>query len=379
VMLSALAAAPATTATDTLPLRTVVAHDWLISYHGSERVVEELLSMFSPTPRLLTTLVEKSALPKTLSHAEPSFLQLMRPLRRHHGWLLPAMPLSWRMRRSITDVDLIVSSSHACAKAVRGDAGIPHLCYCHTPMRYAWDFDAESSRFPRPVRGVARIAMSGFRRWDQETASHVTQFVANSNAVARRIEDAYHRDAVVVHPPVRTDFFMPSDRKDDFFLWVGRLAGYKRPDLVMDAFARLPYRLIVVGDGPLRARLESRATANVSFVGAVDLFELRRLYAEALALVFPVEEDFGIAMAEAQASGTPVVALSRGGALDIVTPGVTGIFVSEQDVRSVVDAVEEVARTTWSSSRIAASAQRFSPLRFRSGVRAVVSTLVQGS
>jgi glycosyltransferase involved in cell wall biosynthesis len=346
-------------------LRVTIAHEWLVRYAGSERVVAELLRVF-PGARLLTTVVARNAVPNALRAAEPSFLQAIPGATRHHEWLLPLMPLAWRLRAPVRDADLVISSSHACAKAVRAAPGTPHLCYCHTPMRYAWDFEAERERFPRALRPLARPGMAWFRRWDRSTARRVTRFVANSSAVARRIESSYGRPARVVHPPVRTDFFTPGGQREDFFLYVGRFVGYKRPDLVVDAFAGLPeLRLVMVGEGPLEPALRARATPNVSFRGTPDDEELRSLYRSARALVYPVDEDFGIAMAEAQACGTPVVGLASGGALDILVPGRTGWLLGEQSVEKLRAAVRRAAAEELDSGVIAENARRFSAARFR--------------
>jgi glycosyltransferase involved in cell wall biosynthesis len=346
-------------------LRVAIAHEWLVRYAGSERCVAEMLGAF-PGAELLTTVLEPSAVPAGLRAARPSLLQRVPGARRHHEWFLPLMPLAWRLRRPVRDVDLVISSSHACAKAVRAEPGIPHLCYCHTPMRYAWDFDAERDRFPRAVRPLARGLMRWFRHWDRETAQRVTRFVANSSAVAERIRESFGREADVIHPPVRTDFFTPGGEREDFFLYVGRFVGYKRPELVVDAFAGLPeHRLVMVGEGPLAAALAARATPNVSFPGTLGDGELRELYRSARALVFPADEDFGIAMAEAQACGTPVVGLAAGGALDIVEPGRTGWLLREQSVEEVRAIVRRAAVEELDRDEIARSAERFSAERFR--------------
>jgi glycosyltransferase involved in cell wall biosynthesis len=328
-----------------------------------------MLEVFPGAP-LLTTIVEPSALPPALRTARPSLLQALPGASSHHEWLLPLMPLAWRLRGAVRDVDLVISSSHACAKAVRVDQGIPHLCYCHTPMRYAWDFEAERERFPRVARPIARIGMRWFRRWDRETARRVTVFAANSTAVARRIERSFGRSARVIHPPVQTDLFTPGGEREDFFLYVGRLVGYKRPDLVVESFAGLPdHRLMVVGEGPLGATLAARATRNVTFLGPVDDERLRDLYRSARAVVYPAEEDFGIAMAEAQACGTPVIGLAAGGALDIVEPNVTGWLLRDQSVEDVRAAVRVAAREELDYAQIARLTQRFSAPRFRREIR----------
>jgi glycosyltransferase involved in cell wall biosynthesis len=352
--------------------RVAIAHDWLVSYAGSERCVAELLTAF-PDAGLLTTIVDPKAVPEPLAAAQPSLLQHVPGAARHHEWLVPLMPAAWRLRRPLDSVDAVISSSHACAKAVRVADGIPHVCYCHTPMRYAWDFESERSRFPAAIRPFARAGMSWFRRWDRGTARRVTAFVANSSAVAERVRSAYGRDAAVVHPPVRTEFFTPNGASErDHFLFVGRLVGYKRPELAIGAIAELPYRLVIVGEGSARAELERQAPPNVDFVGSVDDAALRDLYRSAIALVHTGVEDFGIAMAEAQAAGTPVVARRAGGALDIVEDGVTGRLVDAEDADAWRDALRRVAETDFDRDAIAASAQRFAAARFRRQMQDIV-------
>jgi glycosyltransferase involved in cell wall biosynthesis len=356
-------------------MRLAVAHDWLVGYAGSERVVEEILRAY-PDAQLLTTVVEPEALPPSLRRARPSFLQSVPTAARHHEWLLPAMPLAWALRRPVTGVEAVVSSSHACAKAVRVAAGIPHLCYCHTPMRYAWDFASEKQRFPPLTRPMARLLMAWFRRWDRATADRVDVFVANSNAVAGRIHRFYGRPARVIYPPVRTDEFTPGGERTDTFLYVGRLTGYKRPDLVVDAFSGLREQLVVVGEGQLGERLRARAASNVTFLGAVDQATLLSLYRSTRAFVFPVDEDFGIAMAEAQACGTPVIGLDRGGARDIVADGITGWLIDRPTVEHIRDAVRRAVSEELDYAEIRRRAERFSGARFREEITEAVAELV---
>jgi glycosyltransferase involved in cell wall biosynthesis len=356
-------------------MRVAVAHEWLVRYAGSERCVTEMLVAF-PGAHLMTTVIEPSVLPRALRAAKPSFLQRVPGARRHHEWFLPLMPLAWRLTKPPPGVDAVISSSHACAKAVETSPRTPHLCYCHTPMRYAWNFDAEQGRFPAVLRPLARASMGWFRAWDRRAAQRVDRFVANSSAVAGRIQSFYGRSAQVIHPPVRTDFFTPDGERGADFLFVGRLVSYKRADLVVEAFAELPYRLLVVGEGQLSSRLRATATPNVRFLGEVEEAELRDLYRSARALVFPGEEDFGIVMAEAQACGTPVVALSAGGALDIVEPEMTGWLVGHPTVKELRSAVRRAATEELDATVIRRSAERFSGARFRAELRAAVEDLV---
>ena len=360
-------------------LTIAIAHEWLVRYAGSERVAEQIAAEF-PGSRLLTTVIDPAQVPASLRDAEPSLLRRIPGAERHHELLVPLMPLAWRLREPVSGVDAVVSSSHACAKAVRRAPGIPHLCYCHTPMRYAWDFGSEERRFPAAIRPVARAGMTWFRRWDRASAANVTVFVANSSAVAERVRRSYGREAAVIHPPVRTEFFTPgATRLSDRFLYVGRLTGYKQADLVVEAFAGLDAELVVVGEGPQRRSLEERAGRNVQFAGTVDDERLRDLYRSSTALVYPAEEDFGIVMAEAQACGTPVIAYRRGGAADIVADGVTGALVDRQAVEELREAIERVASEAFDPGAIRARAERFSTVRFRREIRTAIEEMVAGA
>lgn len=357
------------------PTRIAVAHEWLVRYAGSERVVEQILMAF-PGSALHTTIALPDELPEALRGARTSFLQRIPGATRHHEWLLPLMPLAWRTVPPIDGVDALVTSSHACARAVRAAPGIPHLCYCHTPMRYAWDFEAEKNRFPVAIRGAARRGMGAVRRWDRATAQRVTRFVANSSAVADRIRRFYGRSAQVIHPPVDTDFFTPGDTPRDGFLYVGRLVGYKRAELAVEAFRGLPFRLTVIGEGSMGPALRRDAPANVRFLSSVSPDELRAEYRSAQALVFPADEDFGIAMAEAHACGTPVIGLASGGALDIVRPGETGWLAEAPDLRSIRSLVRTAAAAELDAAAIRASTDRFSAAAFRRNIAAAVDELL---
>ncbi|MGZ8692788.1 MAG: glycosyltransferase [Gaiellaceae bacterium] len=356
-------------------MRVAIAHDWLVRYAGSERCVEQMLAEF-PGARLLTSVFDRDALPAGFAQAEPSFLQRVPGATRRHELLLPLMPAAWRLREPVRDVDVVVSSSHACAMAVRFEGAIPHVCYCHTPMRYAWDFTSEAARFPRLIRRVARPVMAGYRNWDRATSRRVTTFVANSSAVAGRIEAAYGRQAEVIHPPVLTEFFTPGGERGDEYLYVGRLVSYKRADLVVEAFRGLPYRLLVVGEGHLERSLRASAPDNVTFLGTVSDDRLRELYRSARALVFPANEDFGIAMAEAQACGTPVIGLAQGGALDIVAHGRTGWLLDDATVDDLRRMIRRTAEERLDAAAIASEAQRFSAARFRAAFRELVDNAV---
>ena len=355
-------------ATATQNARVTIAHDWLCTYAGAERCVEEIVSVF-PRARILTTVMDPSYIPAELRNARPSFLQLIPGATRHYPWLLPLMPMAWQRRKDVGEVDLVVSSSSACAIAVPVPQGVPHLCYCHYPLRYAWNFDGEKARLPGPLRPAASYWMSYLRRWDRARADGVTRFLAPSTMIANRIARYYGRHAAVVPPPVRTDLFTPGGERGEDFLFVGRLVPYKRADLAIQAFEGLPHRLIIAGGGTDERRLRAMAGPNVTFLGEIhDPARLRELYRSARALVHPAEEGFGINMAEAQACGTPVITLANGGGADIVEHGVTGWVLKHPEIRELRAAIELAAATALDPEDLRRSAERFSPEAFRRSI-----------
>jgi glycosyltransferase involved in cell wall biosynthesis len=359
------------------PPSLAIAHDWMVEYAGSERCVRELLTLF-PSARVLTTVMNRDALPSDLRRSESSWLQRVPLTTTHHEWFLPLMLLTWSLRRPLEGVDAVVSSSHACAKGIRLAPGIPHICYCHTPMRYAWNYEAERERFASPVRPLVRLGTAALRTWDASTARNVDRFVANSSAVAARIRKAYDRVADVVFPPVDTDFYQPGGERENFFLFVGRLVSYKRPDIAVEAFRTIRAPLYVVGHGQLESRLRRMAPANVSFLGSVSDLQLRSLYQRARALIHPGEEDFGIAMAEAQATGTPVIGSSFGGARDIVRDGETGWLLGEPTVAALEDAITRAQREPLDVSAIRRNSVRFSREVFRRRMAAIIAETIDG-
>jgi glycosyltransferase involved in cell wall biosynthesis len=283
----------------------------------------------------------------------------------------------------LTGYDLVISSSHAVAKGVIVSPDALHVSYVHSPMRYAWDLQFTYLREERltGLRGVAlRWLLHRLRLWDHRSAAGVDRFVANSRFIARRILKAYRREAVVIYPPVDTDFFCPGGAREDYYVAVSRLIGYKRVDLLVDAFARLPnLRLVVVGDGPQLARLKSAAPANVSFTGFLPADAVRDRVRRARAFLFAAIEDFGMAPVEAMACGTPVIALRRGGAAESVaglkSEEPTGVFFEEQSVDAVVDAIRtfEDHRERIPAAACRKRAEGYSTARFRKEFKDLVA------
>jgi len=319
-----------------------------------------------------------------------SFLQHLPRAHSAFRLLLPLFPRAIESL-DVSTYDLVISSSHAVAKGVRTHRGQLHVCYCYTPMRYAWDLQDQYLRrigFDRGLHGfLAKRALARLRRWDRATSGRVDDFIAISQHIADRIRRCYGRDSTVIYPPVAID--APPDSSSmtaarSVYVTVSQLVPYKRVDLIVEAFKQLPDRtLVVIGEGPERARIEAIAPANVCMLGALSESERDRWLREARAFVFAAEEDFGIAPVEAQAFGVPVIAFARGGALEIVA-GLddavpTGVFFSDQTAEAIARAVREFERNEGRIRPQACrdNARRFAPARFRQELRTFIDARVQ--
>ncbi|HZD06463.1 MAG TPA: glycosyltransferase, partial [Longimicrobiales bacterium] len=348
-----------------------------------ERVLEALLELFPDAA--VHTLVHRAGSVSPAIEARKihtSFLQRLPWGVHHYRHYLPLLPRAVESL-NVTGSDLVVSTSHAVAKGVRPGAA-PHLCYCHTPMRWAWDQHDEyfgPGRASLPVRIAARAVMPGLRRWDVRTAARVHRFVANSAHVRERIGRVYGRAASVVHPPVDVDRFRPAPRREDFYLVVSALVAYKRVDRAVDACTRLGRRLVVVGDGPGLGGLQARAGPSVIFAGRVPDPEVARLMGRCRALLLPGVEDFGIAVVEARAAGAPVVALGAGGALETVTDlrwdpeGGSGLLITEPTVDAFCDALRLLERLDPDPARVRAGIERWRKERFLAAMADEVEAL----
>lgn len=365
--------------------RVAIVHDWLVTYAGAERVTEQLLHLFPQADLFAVVDFLPSGARGFLrgKTAQTTFVQRLPFARRVYRHYLPLMPLAIE-QLDLSGYDLVLSSSHAVAKGVLTGPHQLHISYVHSPMRYAWDLQHQYLRQADLERGVtawlARWLLHRLRLWDLRTVHGVDCFVANSEFVRRRIAKIYGRDAIVIHPPVDIEAFSCGDRKDDFFLTASRMVPYKRVDLIVEAFARLPdRRLIVVGDGPDFARIRARRARNVELRGHLPQRELRDLMQRARAFVFAAEEDFGIVSVEAQACGTPVIAFGRGGSLETVRGlderAPTGVFFAEQSVDALCAAVLRFERSEadLTSAACRANAERFSVQRFRADFAALAA------
>lgn len=362
-------------------LRVALVHDWLVTLGGADRTLLAMHDLFPHAP-VFTSLYDPARLPGEFQRLDvrPSWLQRIPGATQQHRWLLPIMPLAF-LAMDLRPYQVVLSSSHACAKGIRVPHGAVHICYCYTPMRYAWDATSTYVRsLPFLSRPLATAALLALRRWDYQTAQRVDHFIAISEHVAGRIRRHYGRHATVIYPPVDTEYFTPSGRPEGFSLVVSRLVPYKRVDLAVEAFNRLNRPLVVVGGGPEAARLRAMARPNVTFVGEVSDAALRGYYRQCSTLVFPGEEDFGLVPLEAQACGRPVVAFGRGGALESVVDGLTGSFFFDPTVDALVAAVRAFDPSAYAQRAIRAHAERFSRQRFLTEMgKFVEQTLTNGS
>lgn len=373
--------------------RVALVHDWLTGMRGGEKVLEAIAADHPGAP--IHTLFHFPGTVSAALEAHPvvtSFLQRAPGIRRHYRQYLPLFPAAIE-DFDLSAYELVISTSHCVAKGVVPSPYARHVCYCHSPMRYAWD--QEHAYFPRRRGLEARIrglALSWLRAWDAASAPRVDLFVANSRFVAERIRRYYGRRAEVLAPPVDTAFFTPGDgagggeerARGDYCLVVAALAPYKRIDLALAAAESAGLEVLVVGDGPGLRRLARGAGSRARFLGRVDGEELRALYRGAVCLVQAGVEDFGIAPVEALACGTPVVATGDGGVLDIVEDGRHGVLVDPlatdgDRVRALAAAIDKARRIGFNISELRPRAEEFSVERFREGFRSLVASVQPGA
>jgi len=360
--------------------RVAIAHDWLTVPGGSEQVLLELLEMF-PQAEVFTSVYDPAPWPAQLTErpVHASFLNRIPGAHQRYQLLLPLMNRAFRSF-DLSRFDLVLSSSHACAKNVRAPRSALHVCYCHTPMRYAWDESFLSGELPAPARAALRPVLAWLRRQDRAGAAGVDAFVANSRHVAERIARHWGRTATVVHPPVDVERLLSLPRgAGDKYLVFGRVVPYKRVDLAVSACAQLGRRLVVAGSGRALDGLRGLAAAGIELRGRVDDGERDRLFGEARALLFPGEEDFGIVPVEAQAAGLPVIAYGAGGALDTVIDGVTGVLYPEPSVAGLCRAIERFESLELDPARARDNAGRFGPDRFRQQISRVLVETARGA
>ena len=358
-------------------MKIAVVHDWLTVYAGAERVLEQMLLCFPEADlySLIDFVPQCERLFLLEKSVKTSFIQKLPFAKRNYRSYFPLMPPAIE-QFDLSGYDLVISSSFAVAKGVITGPEQLHLCMCYSPARYAWDLQHQylrESGLDRGFKGwAAKWFLHKFRIWDVRTAHGVDHFIAISKFIEKRIRKVYGRDSVIIYPPVDSDFFTVGVTKDDFYLTASRMVPYKKIDLIVEAFARMPEkRLVVIGEGPEMAKVRSNAGKNVEILGYRPAEVLRDYLQRARAFVFAAEEDFGIAPLEAQACGTPVIAYGRGGALETVKDFThahpTGVFFDRQDAESLTAAVGVFERNAeaFSSSACRENALLFSQERFR--------------
>ncbi|GAB3931402.1 glycosyltransferase family 4 protein [Larkinella terrae] len=356
-----------------LTKKVAVVHEWLVTFAGSESVVEQILALYPQSD--LFTLVD--FLPESqrplIQHktAVTSFIQKLPWAKKKYRTYLPLMPLAVE-QFDLSAYDVILSSSHAVAKGVLTGPNQLHICYCHSPMRYAWDLYHQylnESGLKTGLSGlIAKLILHYIRLWDYQSAQRVDYFVANSRYIARRIRKVYGRAADVIYPPVDTELFTLGSQKEDYYLTASRMVPYKKINLIVEAFATMPdKRLVVVGDGPDYEKIKRLATPNIELVGYQSDDALVSYMQKAKAFIFAAEEDFGITPVEAQACGTPVLAFGKGGVLESVIDQTTGLFFDRQDVGSLAECVQRFEKTAdrFDPAVIHQHAQQFSHANFR--------------
>lgn len=353
-----------------------LVHDYLLVMRGAERTFAAIAECWPKAP-IYTSVYSQTGTDAAFAEREvrASALQRLRPTQHGFRRLLPLYP--WAMAAlPVSGHRTVVSSSSAFAHRVRPGRGAVHVCYCHTPFRYAWhEYGTALSEAPRLARPALGAMLRSTRRGDLRAAARVTRYVANSQLVQQRIADAYDRAATVVYPPVEVERFSPGT-PEDFFLTVGELTRHKRVEVALEAASRAGRPIKVVGTGPELPRLRARYASVAEFLGRVDDTELARLYASALALVVPGVEEFGIAAVEAQAAGRPVLAVGAGGAAETVRPGVSGVLVETGAVDELAEAMREVDFSSFAPESVRAGVERFGRARFMAEIRAEVARAV---
>jgi glycosyltransferase involved in cell wall biosynthesis len=342
-------------------MKIALIADWLTNYGGAESVVSAFHDLFPEAP-VYTTLYKPSAMRELgqLKNVHTTWLNKI-PFAKHQ-WLLSLMPVEVE-RMNLDGYDIILSSCHSVSKGVITKPETVHICYCHTPMRYAWeswDLESRLKKFPRILHGTIRKQIAKIKEWDFAAAQRVDHFIANSTHIASQIKKHYGRDSVVIYPPVHTEKFKPvASPTADYYLAVGRLIPYKKFDLLVETFNELGLPLKIAGVGPDYKKIKKMAKANIEILGHVEEKELAKLYANCKALLFPQLEDAGIVPLEAMASGRPVIALNRGGSLDTMIDGVTGVLFEEQTTASLKSAIARFEKMNFDPVKIRAHAEKF--------------------
>ncbi len=364
-------------------IKVAIVAELLIRLGGAERVVKSLMEIY-PEAKIFTLLYDEEKcgndFPK--DKIQTSFLQKFpKFIRKRYRWLIKLMPYAIESF-DFTDYDLVISSSSAFAHGALTSSETLHICYCHSPMRYAWDYSHQylNDKWFNPIkRFFARRAIEKIRIWDRVAADRVDFYVANSKHVQKRIEKYYRLPSEVIYPPVNVDKFQYNNSSKDYFIIISTLTSYKKIDLAINLFNKIGKKLIIVGDGPEREFLESIAGENIEFKGRISDLEVQKLLEESKGLIFPSEEDFGISMIEAMAAGRPVLAYKAGGALEFIEAGINGEFFNEQNLASMEDALARLINNENKYSReiIRTKAEKFSEEIFKNKIQKFINEKIK--
>ncbi|MGG7153355.1 glycosyltransferase [Clostridium neonatale] len=354
-------------------MKIALVHDWLPFMGGAERVLTNFVELYPEAP-IYTTICNRSKIDGPIKKAKiiTSYLQKDNKEIKNHRKLFPFMMTAIESF-NLNDYDIVLSDSSSIAKGAITSPDTMHVCYCHSPMRYAWEFSHEYARKMAGKGGLKAKLLSyfltGVRLWDNASSDRVDYFIANSENVAKRIWKHYRRESVVIHPPVRCNLFNVSDVDEDYFLIVSRLQEYKRIDIAIEAFNKLGLPLIIIGDGPDRKKLELMANENIRFLGRESDDVIREHYAKCKAFIFPGEEDFGITPLEAMASGRPVIAYKKGGALETVIEEKTGVFFSNQNCDDLIASIKKFESMIFNKKEIRKHAENFDEVIFKQKIK----------
>jgi len=359
-------------------LTTALIHEWLVTLAGAESVLHSIYKLYPGT--IYTLFHDPNEVSGALwsgTEIHTSLLQRLPFGKKHHRLFLPLFPMAIE-QFDLRQHKIIISSSYAVAKGVLNSSDQLHICYCHSPMRYIWDLTFEYLE-AAGLRGglksfIVRMMLHYIRIWDTVSANRVNEYVANSHYIAHRIWKCYNRTAHVIYPPVDVDRFHIGKHRQNYFVTISRLVPYKRIDIIIEAFNRLKLPLVIIGEGPAMKNLKKIAGPTIDLVGHRSEPEVEELLSNARAFVFSAEEDFGIVNVEAQASGLPVIAFGRGGALETVIEGITGIFFKRQTTLSLIEAIQEFLEKedAFDPQVIRNNAERFPRSRFEKEFKAFV-------
>ncbi|ADY73996.1 glycosyl transferase group 1 [Desulfurobacterium thermolithotrophum DSM 11699] len=365
-------------------MKIALVHDWLTTLAGAEKVLEAIYELY---PYFIYTLVkdEKKLKDSIFEKADirTSFIQKLPKAKTKYRNYLLFFPLAIE-QFNLSEYDVIISSSHAVAKGVLTNSNQLHICYCHTPVRYAWDLYHEylkKSGLSKGIKAViAKLILHYIRIWDATTSNRVDYFIANSRYIAKRIKKTYGRESTVIYPPVNVDKFEVYTQKEDFYLTASRMVPYKKIDLIVEAFSKMPdKKLVVIGDGPDFEKIKKKAGKNVELLGYQPFEVLKDYMQRAKAFIFAAEEDFGIVPVEAQACGTPVIAYGKGGVTETVINGKTGIFFRTQTVESLIEAIKNFERREdiFDPLEIRKNSEKFSKERFKKEFKEFVDKKIE--